>query len=364
MAMPTPCPSFRWENSFFAHSLVLVGLSAYFLLLIFNGPINAQIQSMGKGYTEFLNVLHISTRHEDPRCFLYLVIWPSLPLLLLLVECYMRQILHGETLANMTSTESANLMKNVKDNIWWRVVASIAFIVMATLVSFIVCAVRSEFLLAQIWIGLPLAVISLRTLLLTFVCLDGVIATTSENDIDEYLAMLERDGTPKDWLACIKSHFRLDTRLEKLWREVSLVLIIGAPAVGLLILSSILAGTIAWEYHRYLHSFGNFFMMTLIGSIALVVLQPLAHITSLCQSCKNGERSIINKALEHGCDKMSCKSRCEYETFVLHLRRTLIGAELLLLGAVDYAFLVSKLITLASMIPVVLTLMAGLAGSK
>jgi len=356
---PLLVPVFSSPCMFITHAAVLVCISAYFVFLIASATL--EVQSTAFGIREYFTILHFSV--GGTRCGkLFQFVWPVMPISLLACECYMRRILTGKELSNMISTGDMEAMLKLRENLRQRVKYCMCFTFVLVFCIMIALVIWPRWLLACVRLGIPACLLYLRAVLISVVCIDGVIAAICENDVRDFMHTLGKPTTKIDWPSRTRDHQKLDDRLAELWGQAAVVLMVGLCVSGLVAFCCLIGGVISYRFHQPLTGLGFFVTTTIICVTTLVVLQPLAAITCMCRGLKNDSKSIINVAAEHAGEKMSLEARCEYNSFMLYLERTPIGADLPLIGPIDYTFLASKATTIAKAIPLAITIFVGIAG--
>lgn len=100
--------------------------------------------------------------------------------------------------------------------------------------------------------------------------------------------------------------------------------------------------------------------ITLLGK-----LYPLARVTSLCQSRKSGERSILRLALKFVNNKhMSESSKAEHARFLQYINAAPRGVDIPIVGLISTDMILSYAKALAALVPIALTYIVKIVGAE
>jgi len=212
--------------------------------------------------------------------------------------------------------------------------------------------------LVLLWLGMPMVYVcwcSLQAALL----LINFIAVVCFNEIERLRLKMEVQWEGGlDWREIAGMHHYLDQSLTTVTKLVALPLftcISGALLVSFVCLIGGLQSVSSnseFGEDTYLYFLGIF----VVSTIMLLTIHPLCQLTDLCMSQESDKTSLLLTASQHGHTKMKPEERMEYNSCMLYLHNTTIGVELPVFGHLNYSFLFSKAATLASTIPIVLTI--------
>jgi len=171
---------------------------------------------------------------------------------------------------------------------------------------------------------------------------------------DTSILIANPDGqwnTPQYWQGLCEYHREFTKDMIALWKIAAIPLALSLLECGVMCLDFVLAGLLA---HDPLSSYACFGMSSMVGMMMLHLLYPMAIATKKCQSM-GADMSIRKAADEYIAFKMDTQTLLEYTKFTDYLGRTPTGVSLPLIGQVNFAFLASKGILLATAFPAVLT---------
>jgi len=252
-------------------------------------------------------------------------------------------------------------MADIKKNLSFRPVVTIIYVTSLLLVCLVLVLIHPTWRLAFWRLSLPTYVIFLRSVFISTIFLNGVCSSVSQEDVHEFRRTLDVKTYQIDWLLRIKAHQKLDDCLAALWSQAGVVIFISCVSRGIFAFSCLIGGVLEFRRQEFASAAGFFTTSTILLATTLYILNPMADLTRSCTGKKNYSDSIIIKAAQHGAAEMPIETRCEYNSFMIHLDRTPVGIELPVVGTVNYAYLISWGRVLASGIPLAITACVSLA---
>eukprot|EP00445_Apocalathium_hangoei_P077243 CAMPEP_0204190732 /NCGR_PEP_ID=MMETSP0361-20130328/59538_1 /ASSEMBLY_ACC=CAM_ASM_000343 /TAXON_ID=268821 /ORGANISM="Scrippsiella Hangoei, Strain SHTV-5" /LENGTH=529 /DNA_ID=CAMNT_0051151589 /DNA_START=64 /DNA_END=1653 /DNA_ORIENTATION=+ len=220
--------------------------------------------------------------------------------------------------------------------------------------------------LVLLWLGMPMVYVcwcALQAALL----LINFIAVVCFNEIERLRLKMEVQWEGGlDWREIAGMHHYLDQSLTTVTKMVALPLFTGISGTLLVSFVCLIGGlqSVSSDNEIEVDTYLYFLVIFVVSTIMLLAIYPLCQITDLCMSQESDKTSLLLTAAQHGHNKMKPEERMEYNSFMLYLHNTNIGVELPVFGHLNYSFLFSKAATLASTIPIVLTIFLGDAHEK
>jgi len=152
----------------------------------------------------------------------------------------------------------------------------------------------------------------------------------------------------------------LDDLMTHSWRAVAKLLLMFGFGISIVVIT---AGLLAFAAFRNGRDQASCLILGFAGSacgLVLWILVPLAKVTEMCQSMQADVRSIAKCVTMFATIAWPQETRIELVLFIMHLDRLKLGVEIPLLGTVDFAFLASKASVLVTIVPLILSMFAGI----
>lgn len=170
--------------------------------------------------------------------------------------------------------------------------------------------------------------------------------------LKDQAAIQHEPNTPLFWHAIAVAHQKFDEDLSHLWEVACFpIAIVAAEGWG----ASFALALMGLDTPHDVASIVLFTVATSIALFVVLLLKPMADTTALCQNLGLGEYSIRKAASQYVGMMMSSDATAEYLKFTAHLDRTPTGVSVPVIGQVSYAFLASKAVLIATVIPTALT---------
>eukprot|EP00928_Gymnodinium_smaydae_P041829 TRINITY_DN28263_c0_g1_i1.p1 TRINITY_DN28263_c0_g1~~TRINITY_DN28263_c0_g1_i1.p1 ORF type:complete len:414 (-),score=49.38 TRINITY_DN28263_c0_g1_i1:322-1539(-) len=308
-------------------------------------------------------------------------VFPSLPAISLLLNTLTRSALASSAVNTSIKTTmqlgdevamADDIVKRMKESVLIAVGFKVGFLILLTGAYLYYAA--AEYLWYAVY-AIPFFYPTVTTVVIAHVCIGGIFSRLAKNEISFFRKALPNEEVkPTRWHKLIENHHVLDLRLVNLWAAAGKVIGAGLLAGVFFCIPCLVCGVHLYKsaaaeksvmeasVKDQLLAIGFFSVVFAIAGIALIVFHPLAQVTALCQSKTlpmSGEKSLLLQASTYGSRDMELQERLEYESFMAHLDRTPIGAELPFVGPIDHAFLASKAVAVASALPLLLAIFLG-----